>query len=557
LVNWNSGNPDETEEAVLTRYLPLLALGTVSLPMLFVVVWQHAPGDVILNVLVYFLLALFILWGTLAGETGLLKVAAILSIVVVPTLCVLAGLRVSHTLMAFGGELCLSSIIAWTPAWLVLEIAGEQIARLHGDVPEEKTRKRRTVKLSTAVMLAVGTLLFVAGTANASGQVSDLFIVTFFAVPFYLCAFALISLQQLFLRAADLPRPPITVSADFIRQWSMAILPLLLVAALLALLIPKEPLHYITSRLPWQTLDSPFAGFRPAWPDLNPFSSERGDSPSPGVPKPNGQPAPTGKDTTNKQSALGTATSSPDGSSIAPDGDDAGDGAGDASEKDTSAVWAAANKSIDAVRAVSRTGEPAQPPSPHPHKKLVSKADARRNFARLRRELHDHPWRLVKLVVFTLLLLAALTVGIVLWRRRAQWRRAQAAARAARIPWRDPFTDPFTTMPDAATDALVRAVYESFLAYLWVGGHRHKRGQTEFEFATWLENGSPLDPLAIWTITRQCTRAYYAQSDLTPTDRRDLQLALTTLIRQAIGKLSAEELAARQQQFLAGGGGTE
>lgn len=215
-----------------------------------------------------------------------------------------------------------------------------------------------------------------------------------------------------------------------------------------------------------------------------------------------------------------------------------------------------------------------QPPPPPPtaEERLKAKQEI------LKKLLHDNPWRLVKIIAFVLLWI--ITLFVMFYSRRlkenhwlkrfGRWllrpiqpiidffttpfrerldlnRREREIARLMREY--DPFADPFEQADRLAQPQLIPAVYATFLAYLWLAGYERKAAQTEFDFAEWLEEHTPINARAVWTITRCCAGALYAQAKLTAEEFNKLHTALQTLIHEIEGKIPVDQRDARKERY--------
>ena len=204
------------------------------------------------------------------------------------------------------------------------------------------------------------------------------------------------------------------------------------------------------------------------------------------------------------------------------------------------------------TRAVTSASAPA-PPDP-----VAAKS------AYLHALLRENPRRWWKLALSAGLLLAVILLLFLAWRykwlrrlcrmpqmqlpayfrrlclRREEDDREQIIAQLIRDY--DPFADPWLAPDERTPRQQVTAVYQTFLAYLALLGLQRKTAQTEFDFATWLQKASPLDPRAVWTITHVCTTAQYAQSPPGDNEMMSLHEALQLITDDVLQRVPAEEL---------------
>ena len=591
----NSGNLDEAELRLVTFTLPLFALGAVTLPMCYILT-RPGLAQLFPDVLVYLVLAIFCLWGTINGERTALNIAVIFGNVVLPVAFGFFAARFAPALFPHCLTLLLLNLFAWLPTMLLREMATPQLRRLQGQPlsadPKKRARSAGSSRASIGFIIIVGTLIFAGAAFSDTAAHLDTFVIGFFALPFYLCVFSLLALGKLLQRANLNPAGPLTITGDLLRPWLRTTLVVLLIGILLAAGIAAgNPWGLLgLDRVAAPAIDSPFAArqgennwaesSKPATPPPAPspiptVKKTGGDKNKPAESKPKGKP---GRKAKGKLGGKKPAKPSPEEKSPAttppqpspekappepgPPGNAAptapNPGPGDTPGGGEHQQWhqlrdQAADKLLSAALAAAHAGEPPKPPAQQPL--APPKPETPKDkLNRLKNDLHENPWRIVKLVVIGLLALAAGAVLAILlrcWIQRRRQRLAAQRASKANGPTRSPFDDPFTTLPDAPQQEIIRAVYDTFFAYAWLAGYMRKPQQTEFAFADWLDNNTPLNPAPVWLITRRCTQAYYANSDLAPQEMADLHAALQTFMQQTTAKLTPAEIAARQGRYLA------
>lgn len=250
----SSGPRDDTNRLV-TVYIPMLAATAVSLPVLFFIIRMAATSEVVLYV--DFLLFLgyvpVLLWGTLAGERRLLFWLGIIVNLALPLCIVLIGIKAGGMVGAHGMALLILFAIAWYPTIILQECTGVELRRL---VTPDDQRPIPPTSSSASVMilLILGSIIFLGGNIVTESGREDATLSIVFAIPFVLCTFGLISLAKLVRKSNETPQQPIIVSPNFLSRWVGLLVGLLLISAVLALIMPKNPMKsYVTA---WETRDT-------------------------------------------------------------------------------------------------------------------------------------------------------------------------------------------------------------------------------------------------------------------------------------------------------------
>jgi len=568
----NSGNLDEAERLLVTLTLPLLALGAVTLPMLYLLT---RPGLTVFfpDVLVYLLFAGCCLWVTINGAETARNVMPFVGNVGLPIAFGFLAARFAPMLVPHAVAILLLNACAWLPAVLLGEMVTPQLRRLQGKPPlvnaKGRARHSGNSRASIGCIIILGTLAFAGAAFSDTPAHLDTFVIGFFAIPFYLCVFSLLALGNMLQRVNANPAAPLPITGNLFRPWFTTALIVLLIGLVLA--------TSVAAVNPWglfgldkgdfPTFNSPFASRQGenSWtesgkPDTAPpvptAAKIRGQQGKPAGKDPGGKPGGTKPGPAGKADVKSPAPAKPSTEHAPPEKGQPGNatptapnpGQGSAQGGGLPAQLRdqAADKLLNAALSAAHAGEPPtpKPSTPPPPETPKEKLD------RLKHDLRENGWRIVKLVFISLLLLVV-CVLLIGWLRR-WWKRRQAAQRTAQAaaPARSPFDDPFTSMPEAAQAEIIRAVYETFFAYAWLAGYTRKPQQTEFAFADWLANNTPLNSTAVWVIIRRCTRAYYANSDLTAKEMEDLHAALSTFIEQTTARLTPAELAQRQSRYV-------
>ncbi|MHB9131845.1 MAG: DUF4129 domain-containing protein [Armatimonadota bacterium] len=178
-----------------------------------------------------------------------------------------------------------------------------------------------------------------------------------------------------------------------------------------------------------------------------------------------------------------------------------------------------------------------------------SREDVRNNWKALKDLLNGNSLRILKLLLALLALLLAILLLALFLRRRTLKKVKSLVVQAAGAPmrakqqrdWReteiqrlmretDPFADPFGSFAGASAHEIAIATYRTFIAYLWLQGYERKATQTEYDFAQWLTQSTPLHEPSVWTITQACARGEYARTPFTVEELASLHTALQRIM---------------------------
>lgn len=329
----NSGGPGDSNE-LITFYIPVLALALVGVPLCYFVLALNASGASrpFFELGFAAVVAVLAMQGTLSGERGFVRGVAIVCNIVLPLGMVLLSLRPFNSeLFGHGVMTLLFAAIAWLPVAVVTDMVGP-ILRVRQEGAAAPPVKISFPPPSVIVIGIIGGILFMMHEAFLRGGESLPTPIPF-AIIFFLVALALISLSKLLQKAHETPYQPITIAEDFAHQWIGLMLVALVIAGLLAFLLPKQALRRWVERREAQQQQqasnrrSPLPGLRPETgegkrtetrhrPGTGPGSDRQPQSRDlarqrPGQqPSPQQRPAPNGKSTNpdkgNGQSPTGT-----------------------------------------------------------------------------------------------------------------------------------------------------------------------------------------------------------------------------------------------------------
>jgi len=624
----------------VTVTIPVLAAAATALPVLFVItrMTRHGGTNLFPDVLLFLAYMWVLLWGTLAHARRWLMALGIAVNLAIPLLLLLISRKAGEVAGAHAVALLLLFAIAWYPTVIVQECAGVALRRLSG-ADAERPMPATSSRASIIILFIIGALIFIGGGVPTDGG-DHTTVAIVFALPFTLCVFGLLSLARLIRKAHETPQQPIMISPNFLRRWIALMIGVLLMAAVLATIMPKNPLQSLvarlnqsaqerqrerpsqeifrgTSRVGQTTRRDGDGGPQPDTrtgnpgnsPDRHPGSGtdhqpaqrkpgQGGEERKPGtVPETTGTHSPRGKPVTVKpDSGAGKGdgkTTAPDAKpgkgeeTVTPPGNEQGKGgdgkpgaaktgkdttprtgdgkAGGQAEKDARAPSPPAaagpkppnaflSRVKDAVLSLllylAYLGE--QDPPPIPMGNPVTPELVAAKAQMLRDAVRENPLRLVKLIIIGLLVLIGF--GRFLWylwewARRRFFHRPEPEVREVMAQF-DPFADPFAR-EHPSPEALIHAVYVTFLAHLWLRGYERQPAQTEFDFASWLEQNTPLNARPIWTITRACTYAEYAEQPLSPEEMPELRGALQALTQDIRAPFTDAVLRERMQTYRA------
>lgn len=525
MANLNSGNQEVNSRLIITFYLPLLALLTVSLPLAYAFFSLSQDAQYQVHFYLFLLLALLYFWGTFKLTNWmLLLITAIISL----------GIPlISVQLLTQNGEIpphaivfLVSSLLAWAPALIVREIACEELAAMKGNIANK--RKGGTLSNNIIIILIVllGSLVFIGGSFyfSASNTTTTLPAgVIYFAAPFYLVTFALLSLGKMTqITSRDVQRP-LAITGNFMRRWTITMLAILAISLLLASVIPKSPLTSVFSPNGDASIDSPFSILHRQNND-EPFSTNKDLLPRTSPGNNNAAQPDADKNASATTHGQDNPQLSPDKTGrTTTDGERGERGPGNSREQ---------NPETEKPETETEAYTPHTPTDTNPSSSQANQVS---------------PTSLWDLLI--LLLVEIFSLAYIVWCLLRPQRRQLIANKAFTLG-DNPFDDPFLKLNTATPARLSQAVYASFIAYLWLLGLTRTTNMTEMAFAIWLENNSQLDTTAFWIITRQCNCMFYANNSLTPEELDELHTALRVIMRQATNRLSDIEFQVKQQQYL-------
>ncbi len=292
------GSPD----ALVTFHIPLLALTTTALPVLYVLTRGFAPS-VFVDFALAQCMAVVLLWAAVNGESGAQRAIAIVGNLALPICLMVLGIRGHEELGRHGYALLILNGLAWLPALMVQEISGPLLVLWHGDPKANPVHGKQVGSCILVILvLVIATLIFAGAGLETEEVPSHTFVVVLFAIPFYLVGFGLLSLARLLRRIYLRPDRPLTISTAFVARWGASLLLLLLACAGLALLLPKFPLHFGDSTSHTQQASTPHTN---GWNDRLP--------PRPGPPLPGQRTTDTPGNGTGTTRTNGHAQGNPDG----------------------------------------------------------------------------------------------------------------------------------------------------------------------------------------------------------------------------------------------------
>ena len=598
----NSGDRDKADR-LISRDIPLLALGSVGMLLCYAVLILGGLGSgwFITEWLLAMLLLVFCVRAVLAEYTLLVRKAIFLFLATgVPLVLILFGVYTRNTLIVTHAfVLCGMCMIGWVLLEpLVAQCTGHTDSmikyrrQLESD-PSAAQRMRKPAGLAFSgdalvALILAGTLVFSLGEYLRQGQEYPIFPPTLFALAFYLCAGALISLSKLAQRVQEIPGS-VRVEPGFARTWVSGMLAVLVVCGLLALLLPKAPIMHTARWMAERTQDSTARFDDTPWhspPPGDGHPSQRapfggqGTNPAPGVGRvPRGGRTPGGGETrppANDRAldfAYKVVTAFEKGG--AGGGQPSADNDGQPGEDNGSQGGGNARGSGETPGQNGGQGEGGQgdggsgnqPPragqQPADERQQTPPASSTEmKSERLKQALEDNPARWLKLLAAGLLglvvLLGAVMLVLIMVRRHiwyllanllrqlGGWLRGKVSralapffARLAQqrrehriqaiMQHLHLFDDPFAHTAGRSGGELSRAAYAAFLAHMWLLGYERRPADTEFLFATRLCDAG-LAEKPVWAITMG-----YVRAEFSPTPLNDAELAE---MRQALQQIA-------------------